>query len=131
MKPPQLDPVKTELFRPTRRDYNLSPKEIRPRTIRSFLRGYKADLFDQVYLPDVLLIQFVKEYDPGYPISKQSLSNFKVRPFRFRYLPTTKESLDFISFVKKFLPYFDGDELYALSGTWVTYGKILIDVSPR
>lgn len=131
VKPPQLDPVKIELLKPTRRDYNLSPEKIRTRTIRNFLRGYKADLFDQVYLPDFLLIRFIKAYDPAYPISKQSLSNFKARPFLFRYLPITEESLDFISFVKKSFPFFDGDELYALSGTWVTYGKILIDVSPR
>lgn len=121
-----------ELFKPTRRDYyNLTSERIRTRAIRNFLRGCKAGLFDSVYVQDVILIHIVKEYDPGYPITRQSLSSYNVRPFRFRYLPITKESLDFISYVKKYFPSFDGDELYALSGTWVTYGKILIDVSPR
>lgn len=129
--PDQHDPVEIKFLK-SKRDHTLAPEEIRSRAIRNFMRGHLADLFDSVVLPDHLLIDFVKEYDPGYRITKQSVWNSKVRrPVRFRYLPITKESLDFISFVKKAFPFFDGDELYALSGTFVTYKTILFHRNPR
>lgn len=129
--PDQLNPGDIKLLE-LKRDYPITPQEIRSRAIGNFMRGHLADLFDSVVLPDHLLIDFVKEYDPGYRITKQSVWNSKVRrPVCFHYLPITKESLDFISFVKKAFPYFDGDELYALSGTYVTYKTILFHRSPR
>lgn len=129
--PNQRDPVEIKFLK-SKRDSTLTPEEIRSRAIGNFIRGHLADLFDSVVLPDYLLIKFVKAYDPGYRITKQNVSNSKVRrPVRFRYLPITKESLDFISFVKKAFPYFDGDELYALSGIYVTYRTILFTRSPR
>lgn len=130
--PDQHDPVEIQLYKLRRRDYTLPPEEIRSRAIGNFLRAYLANLFDSVWLPDYLLIKFVKAYDPGYRITKQNVSNLKVRrPVHFRYLPISKESLNFISFVKAYFRYFDGDELYALSGTYVTYRRILFHRSPR
>lgn len=129
--PDQHDPVEIKLFK-LKRDHTLTPEKIRYRAISNFMRGHLADLFDSVVLPDYLLVDFVKEYDPGYRVTKQSVWNLKVRrPLCFRYLPITKESLDFISFVKNAFPYFDRDELYALSGTYVTYRTILFHRNPR
>lgn len=85
------------------------------------------NLFGSVKFPGhIALVYSVKEYDPGYTISRQNLNNLKNRPMRFRYLPVTKASLDFISFINGYFPDFDGEELYALSGTHVSYGKILL-----
>lgn len=85
-------------------------------------------LFDSVLfsLDSTFVVAFVNEYDPGYPISRQSLHCLKTRPVRFRYLPVTVTSLHFISFVKRAFPDFDGKELFALSGTHVRYRKILL-----
>lgn len=111
----------------SRREHNLSSEEIRSRAIGNFVRGYVNNLFDSIWLPGhMTLVYFVKEYDPGYFISRQNLNNLKKRPMRFRYLPVTKTSLDFISFINGYFPDFNGAELFALSGTHVSYGKILL-----
>lgn len=103
----------------------LSREEIRSRAIGNFVRGYMAKLFDHVlfYSADHLN-DFLKSYDSKYVYSKQNIFNLRVRPPRFQFLPITKESLDFIAHVKRFYPYFIGNQLYALSGTLVEYKRI-------
>lgn len=80
--------------------------EIRSRAIGNFLRAYLAKLFDSpVFIHGAkFLITFVNNYDPGYPISRQSISNLRFRPVRFCYLPAITTSLDFVFYVKKFSP---------------------------
>lgn len=119
--------LEISLRRPGPFGYLLSPKEIGTTAVFNFVLGLSANLFDSVSFPsDRHCIEFVKRFDPGYKISKQALSNSRRRLLCFRYLPITKTSLDFISFVKTTFPRFDGDELYALSGTYVSYRKILL-----
>ncbi|KAL1855662.1 hypothetical protein Daus18300_011043 [Diaporthe australafricana] len=110
---------------PPSRSRPLSREEIRSRAIINFLRGSMAKLFDGVIFHGFYHISiFVKLYDHNYSFKRQRIYNWGVRPPRFRYLPITKESLEFIAYVKRFYPEFNGDELYAVSGTLVEYKRI-------
>lgn len=105
----------------------LSSEQIGTLTVFNFLRGCSKHLFSSVSYPtDKGLVDLVKTFDPSIKASRSVFSNLKQRPAVFRYLPISRTSLDFISFVKKTFPDFNGDELYALSGTFVSYKKILL-----
>lgn len=126
---PESDQDLVEIKLAKMRGGTLSSEQIRSRAIGNFLKGYVHNLFDSVLFPnDPSLIQFVKYCDPGRRISQQSVSNLRRRPRAvcFRYLPVTETSLDFINRVKELFPNFDGEELYALSGTHVKYRRLLL-----
>lgn len=120
--------VEISLKSPGPYGYLLSPKEIESRAMFNFVRGCSADLFESVRFPSyTYLAKFMESLVPGYVVSRQNLYNMRRRrPLSFHYLPITKTSLDFIASVKATFPDFDGDELYALSGTYVSYGTILL-----
>ncbi|KAI3392955.1 hypothetical protein diail_4942 [Diaporthe ilicicola] len=86
-----------------------------------------SGLFDQVLFHEYRsLAQFVKSYEPNCRVTKQSVSNCKNRPVVFRVLPVTEETEAFVSLVKTAFPRFDPEDLYALSGTYFKYKKIVL-----
>jgi hypothetical protein len=91
--------------------------------IRNFVRGwllFHTDLNLPAYNSYAEIINFVKEHQPEYKISKSSLANLKSRPVGivFREIdgsnPLIKDFLDYV--VKKF-PDFDKDKF--LLGKWM------------
>lgn len=117
--------LKIRLLRWNPNTYLLSPEEVRSRAILNFVQGCAVDLFDAVLFPrDRLLIDFVKQFHPEARISKQSICHHRTRQITFRHLPITEASEEFVSYVKKTFPDFNGVELYALSGTYVRYSTI-------
>jgi hypothetical protein len=58
------------------------------------------------------IIKFVNEFDPKFRISKNSLSNLKNRNLIYKPVPRTKDTEDFVNYIKTKLPYFNESSFF-------------------
>lgn len=100
--------------------------------IRNFLKGYLSNFFKDVVEFKTYddIIDFIKRFKPNYKISKQSLSNLRHRPIRFKILAMTDESIAFVKYIKKHFPYFDEKFLFDITNSYnKSPGEISKDIT--
>lgn len=78
--------------------------------VRNFIKGLLSDppkynLPSQSNYTDI--IRFIKQFDSEIKVTKQSISNLKNRKTILKNVPRTKETLQFIEYVKTKYPNFD------------------------
>jgi hypothetical protein len=88
--------------------------------VRNFIKGLlsnppKYNLYNdwQSYSE---IIEFVREFDSKIKISKSSISHLKGRKMIFKNIPRTKETMEFIEYVKSKFPEFDEDSFFSRKG---------------
>jgi len=83
--------------------------------VRSFIKGYfsrKYNLKGNEFRSYDELIKFVQCYDEKYKITKSNLSTLKNRKASIKPVPRKPDTVAFVEYVKRTLPWFDEKEFY-------------------
>jgi hypothetical protein len=88
--------------------------------VRNFIKGLLSNPpkynLNNVWQSYSEIIDFVKGFDSKIKISRQSISNLKNRKSIFKTVPRTKETMEFIDYVKVKFPEFDENTFFARKG---------------
>ena len=85
--------------------------------VRNFIKGVVStpplfNLPQGCFRTNKLLLDFIKNHNPVYNISKESISRYKSRDVMLCKVPRTKECMGFITYVKSAFPSFDSDAFF-------------------
>lgn len=90
-----------------------SHRDFTDAAIRLFIKGVLYNKFPNVEFESYnSLIQYIKEYNKDFKISKQSLSNLKNRPLLWIPVPKTKETERFVRYIQIKFPLFESSLIY-------------------
>lgn len=85
--------------------------------IRNFVKGLVStpplyNLPPNVFLTNIEVVKFVKGYKPSVSLGVERVSLYKTRDVELGKITRTKESDDFVSYVKQRFPMFDTESFY-------------------